>query len=507
MATAFLLLQPPAFAADYTFTHSSGSHEWNAPATWGLTDPGAFPGSPDDNVLFSPASGSEEVTLLVAPNGTTSIGNLVYDGDGTESQRLYARRSRNVVLKLVSLQKGGNRTLVIGNGGDDRSLGLEIGTFELDEGTVEIGQGTALLDKFEVSGTTKIGASGLLLFTGINNGNRLRLGALDLEAGGRIYLGGRGNSTGTLEVASLQGAGEVTVWGSPTHAGTASTVEIVGDGPAPTTFTGTLRDTNNAAFPATLALIKQGEGTQILSRTGSTAADHENPYSGGTIISGGILAIHNERHDASVLGTGAVTVGEGGVLAAAGTGTVRLGNGRSITIEAGGALAPGALGEGFAELKLNGAINGSSPILLVESGGELVFRLGSGNQSDTITFLSYEGAADLPSTGMRLTLDQVQEGVFTLFSFFGDEAGLTSVGSGLAAGAFTLGPLDGFTGTLHYDETGYGGLGVVALEIVAIPEPATLSLLPGVVLLGVWQIRRRRKKGASPSLGKQVNRS
>ncbi|MDP1588116.1 MAG: autotransporter-associated beta strand repeat-containing protein [Prosthecobacter sp.] len=135
--------------------------------------------------------------------------------------------------------------------------------------------------------------------------------------GGVFDLNGKNEA-----VAAIDGSAAATI-----HNGAAATTSIlyVGGGPSGTssaTFAGVIEDGTG-----TLALTKEGGGTQTLSGS--------NTYSGATTVSSGTLLANNTSGSAT--GTGAVTVNSGATLG--GTGTLSPGTGSSVILN--GSLAPG----------------------------------------------------------------------------------------------------------------------------------------------------------------------
>ncbi len=478
-------------ADSFTFAppNTTQVQTWSHPTIWS-GDPVEIPypnGATHDVIINGSTQTDYNLTIDIA---NLEIGSLTYNelASGREQRLFVASAAESYTLKIGSFLHKANYLVVLGSGDGTGALSVEIADFELRAGSpFEVGSSRASkIAAFKVTGTSTI--AGNLYFDGTNHiTNRIELGQLDLQTGGTVVLGGRGNSGGTVSVTSLTGGGIVQGAFTSTHNGASGTLEIDSRNVSPVTFTGVLRNTSNATRPSVVTLVKKGEGAQILSGNG-------NLYSGGTEISGGILAIHHSLDNVSVLGTGAVKVKDGGTLAASGAGTVRLGDGEALTVESGGKIAPGALNTGFAELKLNGAANGNTPILAMEAGASFTFNLGLGDLSDRISFLAYQGANDFLANGAAVNLNNVQEGIFVLFRFYSDElATPTATGSGLGDGALTLQALNGFTGTFHYDEIGFGGLGTLSVHIVAVPEPANMALMGCAMLVLLIRMRTRKK--------------
>lgn len=180
------------------------------------------------------------------------------------------------------------------------------------------GQGTLIL-------------SGISTYTGattINNGIvQLTTGNDRLPTGTVVSLGQAASANlGTLDLngRSQQLTGLVSTTGTNASAsnntvtsGTAATLTINGSG---NYSYGDGTNANSGAITGAIALVKNGDGTQILGDT--------NTYTGSTTVNAGKLIINGS------VSTSASTVNSGGTLGGAGT----MG---ALTVKSGGTLAPG----------------------------------------------------------------------------------------------------------------------------------------------------------------------
>lgn len=232
---------------------------------------------------------------------------------------------------------------------------------------------------------------------------------------------------------------------------------------------------------------KTGSAIQVFSRAGG------NTYSGGTLISGGVLSIRSNI--SSALGKGEVLVTDTGALA--GNGIVVPIAGKEIIVRNGGRLAPSAdLSTTAQRLRLDARNHGSNTFLRVEEGGRFDFQLfETGN--DEIALLNYSEGNFLITAADGAYVDisgEIREGVYTLFTFHAGDENSALVASGLLDGLQIGSGFDGYTATFHYDDVNYGGVGTIALELQAIPEPGqvTLLLLAGGIAFGRFVHTRRR---------------
>ncbi len=185
-------------------------------------------------------------------------------------------------------------------------------------------------------------------------------------------------------------------------------------------FSGTIKD--NGGTGGITAVAMTGGGTQTFSSA--------NTYSGGTIISGGNLAVTNSTGTAT--GTGNVTVGgvSGGSTTAtlSGTGTVA----GLITSSASGDVAHISPGTG-----------GTAGTLHV---GSLGFTIGAGTNFDYVLSSSTSGANDLIAMGGTLTVG----GSGIVFNFSG--------GTFATTGSYTL--ISGATGNSGFLATDFSATGI-----------------------------------------------
>ena len=235
-------------------------------------------------------------------NGTVSVQGL---GSRLTTQGLY-----------VGYSGGGTGTLHISNGGAVSSAYAHVGESPSQTGFVIVsGSGSTWTN----SGTLLLGVHGIGILT-IEQGAQVKTGAITLGSGtpataqGFVELyGNAASGRGVLETTQLTkvtSASVLNINGGILRASAHQSDFLKGFTALTLGVEGAYFDTNGYnmgvgtafASPAGGGLFKQGAGTLTL-RGAST-------YSGGTTISGGTLVAAN----ASALGTGDVTVGQGAAL-------------------------------------------------------------------------------------------------------------------------------------------------------------------------------------------------
>lgn len=332
-------------------------------------------------------------------------------------------------------------------------------------GSITVGDGTAsavlkLINSEQIADTSVVTLEG----SGSNAGI-LRLNNLAETIGGLSSTGGAGiveNESGSVSTGTL-------------------TVNVAS---GTQSFSGTLRNGDGSGTDGTLAFVKTGAGTQVLSGT--------NTYSGTTTVSAGVLQIGSDGTGSS--GTGAVTVQNGATLT--GTGIVQ---GTSFTAASGSTVQAG---DGtsqanygtltFAPVSGSGTINfqpGSTIILGIRPGGtsDLLNIVGTG--TNTLLFngnLTVTADAFMPTAPEVFNLlDWTGLTVAPIFASRFNFTGLLS-GNGDEANGLDLPDISG--SGFYWDISGLTSNGSVA--IVLIPEPSRAFLL-GLGLAFAFFRRRR----------------
>jgi autotransporter-associated beta strand protein len=367
-----------------------------------------------------------DTTLTVAAGTATLTGDISDDNPATA----YAVTKAGAGTLALSGANTGAVTTHLDAGtleiGTQNSLGSGIyvfngGTLKLDGdylvnndievddagGTLDIGNHAVTLggDLSEIGGGTgylSVGGAGSVTITGTNN----------LTGGTAVAAGG----TLTVANAMALGSGAVSL-------GTGSTITFTNgsssfgnqftldgdpifdvDTGLTTTLTGAIADAASPAAPGVVE--KTGAGILIL-----TAA---NTYSGGTVLTGGVLSADND----GALGSGTLTF-DGGTLAS-GINPV-LGNAISVnaaggsilvddnTIELTGVIADGTGGGGVLTL-----VDGSTPGIVILSGintfsqgtivGSGVTAIARHDAAFGIGTIGLDGGAITPASGSTLTI-------------------------------------------------------------------------------------------------------
>jgi len=473
-------------------TTPAGDKLWSAPSTWTSDAPDTVPTGATDKVTFG--HGADDTTTLQINLGSVQFSRLSVTGNTSNSRVISGYGALNSTLKVTAIDYTGQGVFRFNNGSNTARLSVETDTLLVDGSSstiLEIGHNNSSaslsLESFAVNGSTTIsGTNARIYFNSIKGRaageNILKLGALNLS--GRLVLGGRGNTGGVVVVSSLSSTattGRLYVYQDSTHNGTSGTLEIQSAPDTRSSYLGVLRDhiSEDAAEGVSLTVRKLGSGVQIFGKSDG------NPYSGGTEIQGGVLAVTNGS--GSGLGTGKVTVSGNGVLA--GSGRLEL-KAQTVEIESGGTLAPSAhLENDVATLTISGAQTPGGALLTLHEGATLSFRWKETGVHDTIAFTGWhENGLALAEEGIIINAENVAEGRFDLFTFdtianselslLTDQLRAQTLGSGF----------DDWQVTFGYTE----GVHAIWLEVQAIPEPGTTAfLLLGLGMAGMAALPRR----------------
>lgn len=423
------------------------------------------------------ASGGVKPASVLFDNNTTSYTVNSSDANGISgSASVTVAGTGGVTLAGQHSYTGG--TLVKAGSLTLQNNGLPAGTTAISNGAVlhydtTPGNITQEIQTFTGSGTILISGGQSISF-GTGNGNpinwNLSAGALiDIEGNTFAVLGtyandhydnnrssltvGSGSTVAFVEASpnldALNGGGTVSAgyFGNSTiNLGLAN-----GSG----NFSGVLQD--NTGVSGTLALAKNGTGTQTLSGT--------NTYTGATTVNAGTLVVNGSI-------TGNTTVNSGGTLA--GTGTVG-----TVNVTSGGTVLPGTTGT-------LGVLTGST----VSLAGGATFSLQINTATNSTSELAINGDFDLSTNNDSiLTITDLSPAaflgsplVFATYTGAWNNGLFTYDGSVIPNdGLLTVG---GNTFELVYNYNNDSA------ALLAVPEPASLGMLAfgAVSILG---FRRR----------------
>lgn len=331
-------------------------------------------------------------------------------------------------------------------------------------GDVSIGDGSAsavlrLTNSNQISDTSVVSFSGTEATAGI-----FRMNNQSETVGGLSSSGGAGiveNESGSVATSTLS----VQV---------ASGIQ---------TFSGILRNGNGSGIDGTLALVKSGAGTQVLSGL--------NTYTGSTSVEAGILQLTGTGST----GTGAVTVASGSTLS--GTGTVR---GNSFTALSGSIIhaGDGTDAASFGTLQFSPVSGNGS--LDFQAGSSIILGLNPGGVSDLLSFTGTGQTSLLLNSSLTVIapgFTPVAEQTFNLLDWTGLVSAPTFA-SHYSSSGYLYGNGDETSGLDLPDISGSGYAWDFSqfttngslLLVSVIPEPSRVLLM--FFSLGFLMTRRRR---------------
>jgi outer membrane autotransporter protein len=355
-----------------------------------------------------------------------------------------------LILSAADTYTGGTTissgTLQLGDGGASGGIVGDV----IDNGTLAFDRSDAVTFPGAISGDgalTKGGASTLILTadnsyaggTTINTGTLqvgnggaagsvgtgpvLDDGALVFDRSGTVAVPGAITGTGNLTQMGVA-AGTLVLTGNNSYSGgttIASGILQLGDGGTSGSIIGNVSDSGTLAFnrsdTTTFAGVISGHGSVSEFGPGTTVLTADNPYTGGTNINSGTLAVGDFAHPSAALsGGGPISVDPDGALGGYGSVTGPTVNNGAVTA---GSATPGFAGSPTGTFTIIGDVLNQGLIQLASEasiGNVLEVRgnyLGSGGSMNINTFLGGDGSpsdrlvisggAATGSTSLRVT--------------------------------------------------------------------------------------------------------
>jgi autotransporter-associated beta strand protein len=437
----------------------------------------------------------DHTTLIFNRSDTITYGGIISTNGGVTQAG-----TGTLVLTGVNSYTG---TTVVVNG----TLALNgIGSIASSSGVIVDTNGV-----FDISGTTSGASIGVL----DGGGAGVTLGSKTLTLNGGNFSSAI-SGTGGL---SLTGNGELLLTGANNYTGgttvSGGTVLRLGNGGATGSIVGNI--TNNGALffnrsdAVTYAGIVSGSGSLTQAGTGTLALIGANTYSGGTLITAGLVNFNTNNN----LGSGTITLNGGGLQWATGTATdissrlAALGanggtfdtNGNNVTFASPLSGAGGLIKAGTGTLTINaansytGATAISAGTLVLNSAGSIAASSGvadngtfdiSGTTSGAaITSLSGSGGVTLGSR------------ILTLTNASGTFAGIIS-----GTGGLTLtGGTETLTGTNSYS----GGTTVASGATLAVSGGGAIAASSSLAVAGTFDISQTTGSQSAGASAVEIN--
>jgi autotransporter-associated beta strand protein len=377
---------------NFDLFQKSGASTWQLTSTTAVTTPWTITGGTlqisDDAALGS-------------PNGAFTFGGADPDtglpGSGTLEVTATTSATRNVVLNNIV---GFANTIDV-SGANDYTIG---GVISGQGGLTKADSGALILTANDTySGGTTIGAGTLQLGNGGTSGaivgGVLDNGTLAFDHSDTLTFGGMISGTGAVNQI---GSGTTILTANDTYSGGttigAGTLQL-GNGGTSGAIVGDVTDNGRLAFnrsdTVTFPGVISGSGGLSQLGSGTTILTADNPYTGGTIVSAGTLAVGDFAHQSAALsGGGPIAVDAGGTLGGYGSVTGPVTNSGVI---APGNATPGFLGSPIGAFTIKGNYIGAGGTLAVNT-----FLGGDGSPSDILA-ISGAGMAATGNTMVRVT--------------------------------------------------------------------------------------------------------
>ena len=385
------------------------------------------------------------VTVTGAGSSWSNAGNMVVGGQGTGTLIIQdgatAQDGVSSGGSSIGLLASSTGTVIVTGSGSSwingPQAGLNIGSF--GTGTLTIANGGRVVDITPL--VTNIGSAagshGAVTVTGAGSlwsdiaGFRIGnsgTGTLTIADGGNVIaptvtIAANASSTGTLNI----GAGV----GHPAAAPGTLTAPSIAFGAG----AGTINFNHTSADYVFAPAISGGGTVSVLA--GTTVLTADNPYTGGTTVSGGTLAVGDFTHPSAALsGGGPITVGSGGTLGGYGSVTGPVSNSGVI---APGSATPGFSGSPMGAFTINGNYTGVGGTMAINTvlGGDgspsdrlVISGAGTTATGTTTVHVTNVGGGGAETTGNGIPVVNAVSGATTAPGAFALPAGE------LRAGAF-----------------------------------------------------------------------
>ncbi len=422
------------------------------------------------NILgeFMTFSGDNLIPATANYNAGFDSGSATEIANITVATTLAANETAHAVRTSQDLNLGGFTLAVTGGGFITSSRQTFNGTLDFGTGPAFIGAYNTAAQagiSAKISGTggvTILGTSQALSLSGANdftgglyvNGGVVRLNTVGAANQNDTTV----NALGTLEAGITNAAiGGLSGIGLVRTANNASRTLVISPSTDTHTFNGSLTDQGTGL----LSITKEDSGTQVF------GSNINATYTGATAVNGGKLVINGAINSSNT------TVNSGGTLG--GEGSVK-----SLTLNAGGAIAPGnSIGQ------------------LNTANGNLTWN---GEADSTFAQMKFE-LGNTADQGVAAVADQIALGSGIFAKGTGSVYQFDFLNTGAAGNTYTLLTFGGFSGFtdgsdfsytgLTSDLTGTFNLSSTELTFQTVPEPTTVAMLIGGV--GLLTLLRRRR--------------
>ena len=460
-------------AQNYTWTPSATT-SWDSAGSWSPSGPPVSTG----DIVSSPSGGTAQIE-----SGTRTINNINLTSQSFNVVGAATSGTSSALIINGSVNKAGTGTVVFRDSTGPLFVSIAGGA-SVSGGNLRFGSNsTQGIAGLSIGGTTTIaGSTATSLTINMVNGGTAYLNAVTFSTNANFNIRETTNSgTSTVRVTSLSGATGVLQNSGANGGGSGALGILQIDTVTSSTFGGVIRNNGGSDLSA-LAMVKSGNGSQVLTNT--------NSYSGGTLITAGSLILTGTGS----IGNGSLAVSQGATFSVSGltAGTYTHGaalsgggtiNASGKTFVANGTVNPG---DGVGTLSVTGNLTlGSIASTTLTINGT------TGGSFDTIAVtgaLAYGGGLSL-SFGSIMGSGITNLDLIDFGSFSGAFSSVTLTGA--YAGALSLveniwsGDVGGQTFTFD-QSTG-------VLNTTAVPEPGTMALLGLGLAVLLWRRSARAR--------------